>query len=121
MKNNNLLIIAAVIAVGCFVMLFISSQTVSKTQKDLNQERYNRLVAEEKLEKSQGQIKFLENDLTNVKNQMQGVQSNLEKEQQSNSNLQTELDKMTKLKGVLEEQLKSALVPPAPALPPAGK
>ena len=119
MKNNNLLIVAAVIAMGCLVMLFISSQTVSKTQKDLNQERYNRMVAEEKLEKSEGKIKSLENELTNAKNQAQSIQSTLEKEQKSNSNLLTELEKMTKLKGVLEEQLKSALVPPA--LAPTGQ
>ena len=119
MKNNKILMTAAILAIGCLVIVIISGQAVGKTRKDLNQERYSRMVVEEKLEKTLLKVKSLENELTNTQNQVQSVQAIAEQERIANSNLRIELEKMTKLKGVLEDQLKNALVQPAP--PPAGK
>ena len=74
------------------------------------------MVAEERLEKAIVKIKSLESGLTNAQNQVQGLQTVLEQEKIANINLKTELDKTKKLKEVLEEQLKDALVP-TPSLP----
>lgn len=110
--KNKILIISAILAVGCLTMVIISGQTVDKTRKDLNQERYNRMVVEEKLEKALLKVKSLENETTSSQNQAQNVQALLDQEKKANQDLRTELEKMTKLKGILEDQLKNALVKP---------
>ena len=116
--RNKILVLAAVLTLGCVAMVFFSGQTVDKTRKDLDQERYNRMVAEEKLEKALVKIKSLETDLTNAQNQAQGLQTVLEQEKNANVDLKTELEKTSKLKEVLEGNLKDALVPsPPPANP----
>ena len=119
--KNRILIISAVLAISCFIMVIISGQKVNTTRKDLEQERYNRMIAEEKLEKALLKVKSLENELTNAQNQTQGIQTVLEKEKVANAALKTELEKVTKLKEVLEQELKNALVQPAQPPPPAGQ
>ena len=84
---------------------------MGKTQEELNKERYNRMDAEENLEKALVKIKSLEADLTNAQNQTQGLQTVLEQEKTANINLKTELEKTSKLQEVLEGELKDALVP----------
>lgn len=118
--KNKILIVATILAVGCLIMVVLSSQAVDKTRKSLDQERYDKMVAEEKLEKALIKIKSLENDITNSQNQTQSMQAIVEQEKNANTKLKTELAKVTKLKDVLEDQLKNALV--APAQPsPAGQ
>ena len=111
--KNNILIVAAVLAIGCLVMVVISGRTVDQTRKELERERYKRMVAEEKIEAVNAKIKSLEGETTNAQNQTQSIQTVLEEEKNANDTLRKELEKMTKLKGVLEEQLKNALVKPA--------
>lgn len=118
--KNKILIIVAILAVGCLGLVIFLSQNVSQTSKDLIQERYNRMVAEEKLEKALFKIQSLENELTNTQNQTQNLQTVLEKEKVASDKIRTELEKTSKLKEVLEKALKDALVePPAPS--PAGQ
>ncbi len=118
--KNQILVISAVLAVGCLVIAVLFSQKVGKVSKDLELERYNRMMTEEKLEKATAKMKSLENDSTNMQNQSQGLQVVLEKERQANDKLRSELEKTSKLKDVLEKELKEALVePPAPS--PVGK
>ena len=92
------------------------SQKVGRVSKDLETERYNRMVAEEKLDKATAKMQAIENEFTNMQNQSQGLQVVLEKEKQASDKLRSELEKTTKLKDVLEKELKEALVePPAPS------
>jgi len=118
--KNNILVVAAVLAVGCLIMVVLSSQAVDKTRKDLDQERYEKMVAEEKLDKTLAKVKSLEGDLASSQNQTKNAQATLEQEKQANTKLKTELEKVSKLKNVLEDQLKNALVAPAPQPAPAG-
>lgn len=110
--KNKILIISAVLAVGCLVMVIVSGRAVDSTRKELNQERFNRIDAEEKLEKALAKIKTLESDAANVQKQTQNAQALLDQEKKANQELKDELEKMTKLKGILEDQLKNALVNP---------
>ena len=122
--KNKLLIVAAFLTLGCLVVVVMSSQKMSRIQRDLEQERYNRMVAEEKLERAMTKVKTSESDVTNVENQVQSLQTVLEQEKEASGKLKTELDKMNKLKDVLEQQLKDALVTQSPALsapPPADR
>ena len=108
--KNRILILVAVLAVGGLVMGVIADRTVDQTRKELERERYNRMVAEEKLEKVNAKIRSLEGETINAQNQTQSIQTVLEEEKNANDKLRKELEKMTKLKEVLEEQLKNALV-----------
>ena len=108
MKNTSV-VLAAVLVVVCFVLVFLSAQTVAKTKKILDQERYHRMVTEEKLEKVSSELISLKNEMTNSQNQTQSIQTVLEQERLANTNLRAELEKMTRLKEVLERELKNAL------------
>ncbi len=111
--KNNILIVAAVLAIGCLVMVVISGRTVNQTRKELERERYNRMVDEEKLEHVNAKMRSIEGETINAQNQTQSIHTVLEEEKNANDKLRKELEKMMKLKEVLEEQLKSALVKPA--------
>ncbi len=112
MKNKMLILISA-LAVICVGIVFFAGSKVAGTKKDLDQERYSRMVAEEKLEKALIKIRSLENEVNVAQTQTQNLQAVFDKEKAASSKAQTELDKMTKLKEVLEKELKNALVPPA--------
>ncbi len=114
--KNQVLIVSAVLATGSLAVAVLFSQKVGQTSKDLELERYNRMVAEEKLEKATARLKSIENEFTNMQDQSQSLQTVLEKEKQASDKLRSELEKTSKLKDVLERELKEALVePPSPS------
>lgn len=109
-------IIAIVLAVGLIV--FSAALAVNynasalSTRKDLDQERYLRMVAEEKLERTGAQIRKLESELSRVEREMKGVQDLLDQSQEANDRLQTKLDGAAAVKEALErkiEELQQAL------------
>lgn len=109
-------IIAIVLAVGLIV--FSAALAVNynasalSTRKDLEQERYLRMVAEEKLERTGAQIRKLESELSRVEREMKGVQDLLDQSQEANDRLQTKLDGAAAVKEALErkiEELQQAL------------
>lgn len=109
MKNKlPIVTLAIIVMVFCLAMVAFSSKKVSKIQKDLEVERYNRMSTEERLEESLSKIKALQSDLAGAQNQVQGVHSTLEQQKTAASNLKSELDKMMALNAKLEQDLKAA-------------
>lgn len=108
--KDKILIFAVILAVGCLILAIFSGKMMQDNSKALDVERYNRMNAEEKLEKAAQKAQSLENSLTSLQGQLDGIQTVLEKEKAANNNLKTELEKVEKLKGVLEQELKNALV-----------
>jgi len=108
--KDKILILTVILSIGCLAIAVIASQKVNRNQQDLVQERYKRMVAEESLQKAQTKVKILRNDIVNVQNQVQGLQTILEKEKTLSSDLRTELEKLDKLNEVLENEPKKALV-----------
>lgn len=109
-------IIAIVLAAGLIV--FSAALAVNynasalSTRKDLEQERYLRMVAEEKLERTGAQIRKLESELSRVEKEMKGVRDLLDQSQAANDRLQTKLDGAAAVKDALErkiEELQQAL------------
>jgi septal ring factor EnvC (AmiA/AmiB activator) len=110
--KSKILIISVTLALGCLVVAIISGKTIGESGKMLDIERYNRIVAEEKLDKAMQKIQSLENSVASAQNQLQSIQAVLEQEKVTNDNLKNELEKTEKLKIILEQELKNALVAP---------
>ena len=108
--RDKIVIIAVILAVGCLIIAVISGKTVRDNSNALDVERYNRIMAEEKLEQTTQKAQSLESSLTSVQSQLQSLQTVLEQEKKTSGNLKKELEKVEKLKGVLEQELKNALV-----------
>ncbi|MFH1359885.1 MAG: hypothetical protein ABIJ41_02475 [Candidatus Omnitrophota bacterium] len=109
--KDKILILTAVLSIGCLVFAVKASQTVQQNEQALSSERLKRFTAEEELQKSQTRIASFENELISVRNQVQGIQAILEKEKIASGNLRKEYEKVIKLKDILEDELKDALVP----------
>jgi len=107
-KLPVVMILAVIVMAFCLVMVTVSGKKVSKIQKDLEVERYNRMSAEERLDESLSKIKALQSDIANAQNQAQGVGSVLEQQKTVVSNLKSELDKVMALNAKLEQDLKNA-------------
>ena len=105
--KNKFLIVASLLTFGCLVLVMLSSQRIDKARKEIDTERYNRMVAEEKLEKALSRVKTLETEITNAQNQAQNIQTVLEQQATAASHLKAELEKETQAKKQLENQLKS--------------
>lgn len=110
--KNRILIIAVILTLGCVVLVVLSSQKIDKCTKDINAERYKRMVAEERLENTRMKINSLRTEMTNLMDQIENIKAQLEEEKSTNADLKSEIEKVTKLKNVLEQQLKNALVAP---------
>ena len=103
-------ILVFALAVACMVLAVFSQQRVSRTAQSLNIERYNRMNAEEQLQGAQSKIKSLETNLESTREQLEDIKEELKQKKRVVLELKTEADKMTKLKNILEMQLKDALV-----------
>ncbi len=108
--KSKILILTVVLSIGCLIIAVKASYTVQQNQEIVERERYQRMVTEETLQKTLMQVKSLKNQLIGVRNQVQSLQTVLEKEKDASANVRSELEKVIKLKDVLERELKDALV-----------
>ena len=127
MKKNQLqsklLVIAVILVIGASLMAMSSNQTAGKIKQELEQERYNRMVAEEGLSKTQSKINALESELTTAKDKIQTVQAILATGQEEASDLKSQLDSATRAKASLEkkiEELNTTQVVSTPSVPEQG-
>ena len=109
--NIKIFVITVLIVLGYVALVIISGQKVSALNDELIAERYNRLVAEEKLEGVLSKLRSFEVSLSEAHNQLETIQANLQEKERTTAYLQTEVEKVTKVKEILEQQLKNALVP----------
>ena len=119
--KTKILVLLGLLTVGSLVIVFLSSQRLKGTNGELDKERYDRMVAEEKLEQALSKIKSLEGNVSASSNQLQAIKEALEQQKNNNASVREELEKMTKLKEVLEQELKNSLVPTPPASPARGQ
>ena len=115
MKNGGL-IIGAVIVVGILIALAVYYKKEAKTiSKNLESERYSRLVAEEKVVNTASKIKQLETDLKASEDKIAKVQNVLKEQKTINTDLERQFDRISKAKSDLENQLKTVIAqPPVP-------
>ncbi len=103
--KNAILLVAVVLTIGSCLIAVSSGRAAQKMQQSLDQERYQRMVAEEKLEKSSLQIASLESELDSVKGKIQGIQAIMQDGNHANADLKIQLESITKVKESLEKQL----------------
>jgi peptidoglycan hydrolase CwlO-like protein len=109
-ENKNLLILA-IVSIGCLLISLVSSQKFQRTRNDLNEERYNRMVAEEKLEQMKTKVRLLESNAQKAQAEIDQLNLLLQRNEGAIANLKLELEKTERLNQVFQEQLKNALVP----------
>ena len=104
------MIALAILTVICLVLAIGSSLTSHKSKRGFNRELILRMDAEEKLANLAPQAETLKNKLNNTQANLEGLNKQLEDQKIVNQELRLELEKMTKLKQALENDLKEALV-----------
>lgn len=108
-ENKNLVILAA-ISVCCLLITVVSSQKFQKERKTVNEERYNRMVAEEKIEQLSTKVRSQEASLAKAQAEVNKLNALLQGNESAIADIKLELEKTERLNQVLQEQLKSALV-----------
>ena len=107
--KDKVLIITVILTIGCLVYAVKASQRVNQNQAIIEVERYKRMEAEEALQKAQSKNVSLVNELTNVRNQLQGIQTILEKEKVASANFKEELERVSDSNESLKIKIKNAL------------
>jgi len=111
--KNRFILILAILAVIFFMGTIRSCGTVEKlktTLMELDKEKAISWDAEQKINELKKEKATLEKQLAETKTAEDVAQKALLQEQLANQGLKEELDKVTKLKDKLEEDLKEALV-----------
>lgn len=108
-ENKNLVILAA-ISVCCLLITVVSSQKFQKERKTVNEERYNRMVAEEKIEQLSAKVRSQEANLAKAQAEVNKLNALLQGNESAIADIKLELEKTERLNQVLQEQLKNALV-----------
>ena len=103
--KTKMLLLAIVLMVTFLLMALSSNQTVGHIKRDLNQERYKRIVAEENLSKSFAKINALETELSGMRDKIQSVQTILQEGKSEASGLKVQLERMTKAKEAMEKKI----------------
>ncbi len=107
--KDVLLVIVLLIAVGLSVVVVRFNEKAIKASKNLEEERYSRMVAEESLQKNAAKLATLEAQVKSADAKMNKVQDIIDQEKGVNSDLKKQYDKLAQSKAELEAKLKAAL------------
>ena len=118
MKNMTTWIAVAGIVL-CVVIVFQVSQHLTKVSQNLDQERYQRMEAEEKLLKTEAQLKSLQRDAAQAESKLQSIEAVLEQGKTENADLKVQLEAINKTKSDLEQRIQEIGTPALPTPPAA--
>ena len=118
--KTTILIAAILVAVLGITMTVRFAKDAQSHEQNLNQERYNRMVAEESLASANTKINALETELERLQNKIKNSEKLLSETNAMNDDLKARLDKAMQIKGDMEKKIGELqnIVAPAPA--PAG-
>lgn len=107
MKNVGLILIF-ILAVGAIagIVVYYKKQ-ISSISKNLETERYSRLVAEEKVINSVSKIKQLQDELGDNQKKIDKIQDLLKEQKDLNKDLDSQFQKLSKAKAQLEEEIQT--------------
>ncbi len=108
-KKDIILIVVCVIAIGLAIFLIRAIEKERKAVKNLDEERYNRMIAEESLQKNAAKLMALDTQLKSAQDKMNKVQDILSQEKNVNEGLKKQYDELAQTKAELEGKLKSAM------------
>ena len=109
MKKDILLVILVLICVGLIVAFVGIFEKANKVTKNLDEERYSRMVAEESLQKSAAKVSTLEAQLKSANGKMSHVQDLIDQQKTANADLQKQYEDLSNVKAELEAKLKAAV------------
>lgn len=116
MEKNKILIILAVIAIALLVLNIGSCINASNQDSLRKKEMLQRLEMEEKMTKllqdnisSSGKLKEMQKQLDEAKDNLETAKKELAQEQLVTASLKEDLQRLTKAKDALEEELKKEL------------
>ena len=109
MKKDVLLAIVILIAIGLAAFCVRFAEKEHKAVKNLEEERYSRMVAEETLQKSAAKLAVLENQLKAATDKMAKVQDIVDQQKDVNADLRKQYEQSVRAKEELEAKLKAAM------------
>ncbi len=119
--KSRVILILAILSAIFFISAISSCNDARKWKKDRDSEKSTRFDLEERAQKFNAEkarledgYKKAEKAAADIKAELDRTKEALAQEQAANKNLAEELDKVTKLKETLEENLKEALVGKSP-------
>ena len=113
--RKNILVICALLTVVCLAIAVLASRKMSLAKNGLNEERYLRMVAEEKLEKAKSKIRFLESQVQKAQKEVESREALLREDKGAIADLKISLEKARRLNDILQRELQNALVASNPS------
>lgn len=110
MKNKTLPVAVAVAIIGC-VLAVSANVTTNDMHKNLNQERYKRMMAEEQLAQANQEIKNLGTELQETKAKIANIESVLKTGKSQTATLETRMQDLDSENAALRAQLESLKQP----------
>ncbi len=101
----------AVAILGCLLAIS-ASITTGKINRNLDQERYEKLLAQEQLQQANSRVKTLEAEVTDSRNKIESILKILNEGKSTTSNLESQLDNLTKENELLKQQIEQLNQPP---------
>ena len=106
MKNITVPVAVAIAIIGC-VLAVNASVNMSRIDQTLEQERFNRLAAEQKLQTAQKTIKQMLSELEDSRKKIKNIEEIINQGRSTTSDLQAQLEKeaqeKTKLMGQVQQ------------------
>lgn len=127
--KDIILVISLLLAVGLSVIVVRFAEKADRAGKNLEEERYSRMVAEETLQKNNGKLMTLQETLKEDQDKMGKIENILDQEKNVNSDLKKQYDALAaaktnlenKLETVLQEEKAAAAAAPANPAPQAAQ
>ncbi len=107
--KDIILVISLLLAVGLSAGVIRFAQKADKAGKNLEEERYSRMVAEETLQKNDAKLATLQQAVQEDQNKIAKIEDILDQEKGVNSDLKKRYDELTKAKADLENKLHTVL------------
>jgi chromosome segregation ATPase len=107
--KDIILVISLLLAVGLSVVVVRFAEKADRAGKNLEEERYSRMVAEETLQKNDAKLMTLQESLKEDQDKMSKIVTILEQEKNVNSDLKKQYDSLAAAKTNLENKLQTVL------------
>ncbi len=107
--KDIILVISLLLMVGLSVMVVRFAQKADKAGKNLEEERYSRMVAEETLQKNDAKLATLGQAVKEDQDKIAKIEDILDQEKTVNSDLKKQYDELVQAKANLEDKLQTAL------------
>ena len=113
--KDIILVVVILLSIGLSVMVVRFNEKATKAGKNLEEERYSRMVAEESLQKNSAKLMTLESQLKSASDRMAKIQDIVDQEKGVNQDLKKQYEKLSDLKAELESKLQATLAEQAAA------